>query len=49
MAFSNNSSFLYALSAAAHTVSIFQAQADGSLVSLGSLEVPAGAVGLAAK
>jgi 6-phosphogluconolactonase (cycloisomerase 2 family) len=49
MAFSNNGSFLYALSAAAHTISIFQAQADGSLVSLGSLDVPAGSVGLAAR
>ena len=49
MAFSNNGSFLYALGGASHAISIFQAQPDGSLVSLGSLDVPVGAVGLAAK
>ncbi len=49
MAFSNNGAYLYALGAAAHTISIFQMSADGSLVSLGSIGVPAGVVGLAAR
>jgi len=49
MAFSNNGLFLYALSAAAHIISIFPSQADGSLVSLGNLAVPVGVVGLEAK
>jgi 6-phosphogluconolactonase len=49
MAISNNGAFLYALSANAHTISVFQIGADGSLASLGSLDVPAGSVGLAAR
>ena len=49
MAFSNNGKFLYALGAASDTISIFQVREDGSLESLGSVSVPAGAVGLAAR
>jgi 6-phosphogluconolactonase (cycloisomerase 2 family) len=49
ISFSNNGAFLYALSANAHTISVFQAQSNGSLVSSGSIEVPAGSVGLAVR
>jgi 6-phosphogluconolactonase (cycloisomerase 2 family) len=49
MAFSNNGQFLYALGANSDTISIFSARGDGSLESLGSVSVPAGAVGLAAR
>ena len=49
MALSNNGQFLYALGASSDTISIFQIAADGSLESLGSVSVPAGAVGLAAR
>mgnify|MGYP001769244017 CR=1 FL=1 len=48
MAINNSGQFLYALNAGTHTVSMFQMQADGGLVSLGEIAVPAGAVGLAA-
>jgi 6-phosphogluconolactonase len=48
MAFSINGRFLDALGAAAHTITIFQMNADGSLVSTGSVSVPVGVVGLAA-
>jgi 6-phosphogluconolactonase len=49
MAFSNNGRFLYALGAASDTISIFRVKENGSLESLGSVSVPAGAVGLAAR
>jgi len=49
MAFSNNGQFLYALGANSDTLSIFSVHGDGSLESLGSVSVPAGAVGLAAR
>ncbi|HET6596426.1 MAG TPA: beta-propeller fold lactonase family protein [Anaerolineales bacterium] len=49
MAFSNNGQLLYALGANSDAISIFRAQGDGSLESLGSVSVPAGAVGLAAR
>ena len=49
MALSNNGKFLYALGAASDTISIFRVREDGSLESLGSVSVPAGAVGLAAR
>jgi hypothetical protein len=49
MAFSNNGAYLYALAGGAHTISIFQFSADGSLVALGNVSVPAGVVGLAAQ
>jgi 6-phosphogluconolactonase (cycloisomerase 2 family) len=49
MALSRNGQFLYALGTAGGTISIFEIQADGSLESLGSVDVPVGAVGLAAR
>jgi 6-phosphogluconolactonase (cycloisomerase 2 family) len=49
MALSNNGRYLYALGAASHTISIFQLKEDGSLIALGNVSVPAGAVGLAAR
>ena len=49
MSFSNNGKFLYALSSGGHVVNIFQMSANGSLASLGSVSVPAGVVGLAAR
>lgn len=49
MALSNNGRFLYALGANSDTISIFQVRQDGTLESLGSVSVPAGAVGLAAR
>jgi len=49
MAFSGNGAYLYALGSGTHTLSIFQMQADGGLGSIGSLSVPAGVVGLAAR
>jgi 6-phosphogluconolactonase len=49
MAFSDNGAFLYALSAAGHTISAFRMQSDGSLVAIGTINVPSGAVGLAAR
>lgn len=49
MAFSNNGQTLYALANGAHAISIFQMNADGSLVSQGSVSVPVGVVGLAAR
>jgi hypothetical protein len=49
MAFSNNGGYLYTLAGGAHTISIFQMSADGSLVSQGSISVPAGVTGLAAQ
>ena len=49
MAFSNNGSYLYALASGAHTITIFQIAADGSLSDLGAAGVPAGVVGLAAR
>lgn len=48
MALSNNGRYLYALGAGNQTISIFRMKENGSLVSLGSVSVPAGAVGLAA-
>lgn len=49
MAFSNNGRTLYALANGAHTISIFQMNADGSLTAQGSVGVPVGVVGLAAR
>lgn len=49
MALSNNGQFLYALGAASDTISIFQVMESGGLEPLGSVSVPAGAVGLAAR
>lgn len=49
MALSNDGRFLYALSGGTNTISAFQVKADGSLVSLGTVSVPAGSVGLAAR
>lgn len=49
MALSQNGRYLYALGAGSDTISIFQVKEDGSLKSLGSISVPDGAVGLAAR
>jgi len=49
MALSNDGRFLYALGATSDTVSIFRVRENGKLQSLGSIDVPAGAVGLAAR
>lgn len=49
MAFSLNGAYLYALGAASHTVTIFQMGADGSLNATGSINVPVGVAGLAAR
>jgi len=49
MAFNDNGAFLYALGGASHTISAFRIQSDGSLVAIGTFNVPAGAVGLAAR
>ena len=49
MAFSNNGQFLYALGANSDMISIFRVNQNGSLEALGSMGVPAGAVGLAAR
>jgi 6-phosphogluconolactonase (cycloisomerase 2 family) len=49
MALSDNGAFLYALGGASHTISAFRVQSDGSLVAIGTFDVPAGAVGLAAR
>jgi 6-phosphogluconolactonase len=49
MAFSKNGRFLYALGAASDTISIFRVRENGSLESLGTIDVPASAVGLAAQ
>ena len=49
MALSNDGKFLYALGVASDTVSIFRVRENGKLQSLGSVDVPAGAVGLAAR
>ena len=48
MAFSSNGRFLYAISGGSSTISSFLFRSDGSLMSLGMLDVPAGALGLAA-
>ena len=49
MAFSNNGQTLYALANGAHAISIFGMNADGSLAAQGSIGVPVGVVGLAAR
>ena len=49
MAFSNNGAYLYTLASGAHTIVIFQFASDGSLSNLGSVDVPVGVVGLAAR
>ena len=49
MAFSNNGQTLYALANGAHTISIFGMNSDGSLASQGTINVPVGVVGLAAR
>ena len=48
LAFSSNGRFLYAISGGSSTISSFLFRADGSLMSLGTLDVPAGSLGLAA-
>ena len=48
-AVSNNGQFLYNLTDGLHTISGFRIAEDGSLVSTGSVPVPAGAAGLAAR
>lgn len=47
-AVSNNGRYLYNLTDGLHTVSAFRIAEDGSLTSVGSIPVPAGAAGLAA-
>jgi 6-phosphogluconolactonase (cycloisomerase 2 family) len=47
--FSRNSQYLYVLSGGTNTVTAFQVSADGSLTSLGDVNVPAGSVGIAAQ
>jgi 6-phosphogluconolactonase (cycloisomerase 2 family) len=49
VALSNDGKFLYALGVASDTISIFRVRENGKLQSLGSVDVPAGAVGLAAR
>ncbi len=49
MALSNDGKFLYALGVASDTISIFRVRENGKLQSLGSVDVPPGAVGLAAR
>jgi 6-phosphogluconolactonase len=49
MALSNNGQFLYALGAMSDAISIFRVRENGTLEALGSVEVPEGAVGLAAR
>jgi hypothetical protein len=49
MVFGNNGRTLYALAGGAHTISIFQMTADGSLAAQGAVSVPVGVVGLAAR
>jgi 6-phosphogluconolactonase (cycloisomerase 2 family) len=46
-AVSNNGQFLYNLTDGLHTISAFRIAEDGSLVQVGSIQVPAGAAGLA--
>jgi 6-phosphogluconolactonase len=48
-AVSNNGQFLYNLTDGLHTISGFRIAEDGSLVSVGSIPVPVGAAGLAAR
>jgi 6-phosphogluconolactonase (cycloisomerase 2 family) len=48
-AVSNNGRFLYNLTDGLHAVSVFAIAADGSLTLAGSVPVPAGAAGLAAR
>jgi 6-phosphogluconolactonase (cycloisomerase 2 family) len=48
MAFSINSRYLYALGNASHALTIFRWGSDGSLATIGSVNVPVGVVGLAA-
>jgi len=49
MAFSNDGQTLYALANGAHTISIFGMNADGSLTPQGTVSVPVGVAGLAAR
>ncbi|MFL7869158.1 MAG: lactonase family protein [Anaerolineales bacterium] len=49
MAFSNNGQFMYTLAADSNAIVIFAFGADGSLGDLGSVDVPAGATGLAVR
>src|SRR5689334_1670396 len=49
MAFINNGQTLYALANGAHTISIFGMNADGSLAAQGTINVPVGVAGLAAR
>ena len=49
MALSSTGRYLYALGAKSDTISIFRVEENGSLDPLGSVSVPASAVGLAAR
>jgi len=49
MAFSNNGIYLYALANTAHTITMFQMGADGSLNNMDAIGVPVGVAGLAAQ
>ena len=49
MALNNSGRFLFALSAGTSTISVFIVQFDGGLTALGTVSVPAGSVGLAAR
>ncbi len=49
LAFSNNSRFLYALDPGNTAIDIFRANPNGSLTAMGSISVPGGADGLAAR
>ncbi len=48
-ALSRNSQYLYVLSGGTNTVTAFEVRADGSLTSIGDINIPAGSVGIAAR
>jgi 6-phosphogluconolactonase (cycloisomerase 2 family) len=48
-AFSHNSRYLYVVAGGTDQVVIFQVEADGSLINLGAVGIPATALGLAAR
>jgi 6-phosphogluconolactonase (cycloisomerase 2 family) len=48
-ALSRNSQYLYVLSGGTNTVTAFEVGADGSLTSIGDVNIPAGSVGIAAR
>ena len=49
MAFSNNGAFVYTLASGVHNITVFQIGGDGSLSNLGTVDVPVGVAGLAAR